>query len=219
MNKNYLFLFTVLFNCIPIVGVAFYGWSVFEMFWLFWVETLIIAFFNTIRVLYAQGKKLDYSVINPSLKYNVAAACRYLIGRIAMFLFYSVFIIVFIGFIANTKSGGIDMLKTIAFLNPLFNLALILCACSQAYLLIRYYFFNQVYLHASPHQYPILFDGRQLVMHIAIVVGAAGSSFLFKGEKLAQYGAVWIIAIFCICKTVYEYSLQQSATTTVANQP
>lgn len=211
MSKTSSLIIIIIFNSVPIIGVAFYNWSVFEMFWLFWVETLDIGFFNCIRVLYSQAQVAGMSISPVRRRYNFLAALKYLLGRIVIFLFYSLFIIVFIGFVANSQGEEANILKTIAFLNPLFNLAIVLSVCSQSYYLIKNYFLNGAYQFSSPSQYPILFDGRQIVIHIAIVLGAVGSAFLFKDKSVAHYGAIWIIAVLCICKTIYDWYSHETA--------
>lgn len=48
----YLPLFVVLIaNLIPLVGVAFWGWDTFVLLMLYWLETLIIAFWTLLRIL------------------------------------------------------------------------------------------------------------------------------------------------------------------------
>lgn len=200
-------LLVVFFNILPIIGVAFYNWLPFEMFWLFWVETLIIAAFNSIRVFYSQGHAFETFQDGP-LQFNGGKAFRYLLGRTLVFLFYSLFIIIFIGFLASPKKDSMHVLKTLAFANQFFNLALILCICSQAYYLIRYFFMNRAYYYSSADSFPILFDGRQIVIHIAVVVGAVGSTFLFKDNNNAQYASIWVIATLCLAKCVYELYAQ-----------
>src|SRR5690349_5047651 len=93
----------LLFNIIPVIGVAYYNWSPFEMFWLFWMETLIISGFNTIRVLFSQGQHAVAGTANSSTRLNFLPAIKYLFFRVLIFLFYALFIIVFIGFMSNDK--------------------------------------------------------------------------------------------------------------------
>src|SRR5207249_1450699 len=41
-------------NLVPLVGVLFFGWSVFSTLLLFWVENVIVCAFNVLRMLVAQ---------------------------------------------------------------------------------------------------------------------------------------------------------------------
>jgi hypothetical protein len=197
-------LVILLFNLVPIAGVAFYNWSPFEMFWLFWMETLIISFFNAIRVFYSQGFEAGGNLTGVKMKHNFYIAFKYLLARMFIFFFYSIFIVVFIGFIAHKEKSPGNVLGTIIFQNRLFNLGLILCVCSQTYFLIRYFFMNGAYFYSKPANYAAIFDGRQIVMHIAVVVGAVGAIFLFKNVQNESYASVWIIAVFCVIKCIFE---------------
>ncbi|RYD71555.1 MAG: hypothetical protein EOP53_23500 [Sphingobacteriales bacterium] len=174
------------------------------MFWLFWMETLIISFFNAIRIVFSQGNPVGQPYTSQPLRFNMSKGLKYLLGRFLVFLFYSLFIIVFIGFIAVPKSDGIHVAKTLGFQNLLFNLALILCFVTQAYYLSRYFFMHGAYYYSAPEHYPMIFDGRQIVIHVAIVLGALGSTFLFKNVSNPRYAAIWVIATLCIVKCIYE---------------
>ncbi len=204
-------LIIIAFNLVPIIGVAYYDWLPFDMFWLFWMETLVLSFFNAIRVLYSQGHPEGTEPEQGPLVYNTSAAFKFLLGRIGIFLFYSLFIIVFIGFLNGRKGDSMHVVQTIFFGNRLFNWALLLGIASQAFYLIKYFFMNGQYYYSSVSNYAIIFDGRQLVIHIAVVLGAVGSNFLFKDMDNKGYVAIWIIGIFCVAKSVLELFLLNSA--------
>ena len=195
-------LLIVMFNLFPIIGVAFYHWVPFEMFWLFWMETLIISLFNTIRVLYSQGFEEGTYQHNFKIKLNYGSAIGYFITRIIIFIFYALFIIAFIGVLGSNDENSISALGVIFFRKELFNSALLLAIYSQTFYLVKYFFMNKAWYFSSPSQYPSLFDGRQIVMHIAVVLGGVGTAFLFNGKN--NYGAIWIISIFCLVKCIYE---------------
>jgi hypothetical protein len=192
------------FNIIPVIGVAYYNWSPFEMFWLFWMETLIISLFNAVRVLFSQGHQAGAVTGNNSIKLHFLPAFRYLLSRLFIFLFYALFIIVFIGFMSNKKEDPVHTVRTLAFQNLFFNMALLLSICSNAFYVIKNFFANGGYRYAQPSDYPGIFDGRQIVIHVAVVLGAVGSAFLFENSGNAQYSSIWIISIFCIAKCIFE---------------
>ncbi len=197
----------IVFNMIPILGVAFYDWSPFEMFWLFWMETLIISIFNTVRVLFSQSRQPHENIEDNSISLNYFSSLKYLVLRIFVFLFYSLFIFVFIGLMASKDSEPLRMVKTLAFQNLLFNIALLSAIATNVYYLIRFFFINGAYRYSKPSDYSGIFDGRQIVIHIAVVLGAVGSAFLFKKSGNAQYASVWIISVFCITKCIFELLL------------
>ncbi len=208
LPKLNAYILTVLaFNIIPILGVAYYDWSPFEMFWLFWMETLIISVFNTIRILFSQGLTPGTKTESASMHIQLWPAIKYLLIRVCIFLFYSLFIIVFIGFVAHKEKDPVQMIRTLGFQNLLFNLALVLSIGTNAYYLTRNFFVNKAYLYSTPADYPGIFDGRQIVIHIAVVLGAVGAVFLFEKSNNPQYASVWIISIFCIVKCIFELTL------------
>ena len=208
-NRSIAFFTIILFNLVPVAGVAFYNWLPFEMFWLFWMETLVLSFFTSVRILFSQGHTAGLNNENLVLRFNTGPALKYLLTRIGIFIFYSIFIITFIGF-AAPKTDPVQVVRTLAFQNLLFNLALLLIICSNLFYLLRHFFMNGAYLFASRKDYAALFDGRQIVIHVAVVLGAVGATFLFKNDPQG-YGAVWIISILCLAKCILElYLLKRS---------
>jgi Family of unknown function (DUF6498) len=177
------------------------------MFWLFWTESLVLSFFDAVRVLYSQGQTEGTPPEQKPLVYHTGAALKFLFGRILIFLFYSLFIIVFIGFVADPKGDRIGVVQTIFFRNQLFNWALLLSMASQVFYLIKYFFMNGQYYYSTISNYAILFNGRQLVIHVAVVLGAVGATFLFKNKTSGSYAGIWIIGIFCFAKCIWELFL------------
>lgn len=43
----------ILSNLIPLIGVLFFGWSLFALMLLFWIENLVIGFYALLRIFYA----------------------------------------------------------------------------------------------------------------------------------------------------------------------
>ena len=204
MNKTVIFFFIIAFNLVPVFGVFFYNWQPFEAFWFFWVETLIVACFNCIRIVFSQGRQQEAVYTTQPLTYNINKGIKYLLIRIGIFLFYSVFIIVFIGFVANTHADKGNVLGTLLFQNRFFNLSLLISFVSQGYYLVFYFFRNGAYITALPESYTALFDSRQLVIHIAVILGALGSIFLTKNTAYGNYSSTFIISLLCICKCAAE---------------
>ncbi|HSN61696.1 MAG TPA: DUF6498-containing protein [Ferruginibacter sp.] len=204
MKKNVVFFFIIAFNLVPVFGVFYYNWQPFEAFWFFWVETLIVAFFNFIRIVFSQGRQqAEVKSIQP-LAYNFNKGIQYLLMRIGIFLFYSIFIIVFIGFVANKHADKYNVLTTLLFQNKFFNLSLLISIASQGYYLVFYFFRSGAYITARPDSYAAIFDSRQLVIHIAVVLGALGSIFLVKNTAYGNYSSTFIISLLCICKCAAE---------------
>ncbi|MFZ4059026.1 MAG: DUF6498-containing protein [Ferruginibacter sp.] len=204
MKKSINHLLIIIFNIIPIFGVAFFNWQPFEAFWFFWVETLIIAFFNCIRIVFSQSQLPGEVDTKKPMVYNTGKGIKYLIIRFGVFIFYSIFIVVFIGFIANNNSDKSMVLGTLLFQNKLFNLGLLISFVSQCFHLIIDFFKSGAYYTASPDNFGAIFDGRQIVIHVAIVVGALGSMFITQNTSYGHLGGVFIISLLCIGKCFYD---------------
>lgn len=211
MNKSVIIFFIIAFNLVPVLGVFYYDWQPFEAFWFFWVETLIVAVFNCIRIVFSQGRQPDEANNTLPLFYNINKGFNYLLIRIGIFLFYSVFIIVFIGFIANKHADVGNVLSTLLFQNSFFNLSLLISFASQLYYLVFYFFKSGAFLTSRPESYAAIFDSRQLVIHIAVVLGAMGGILLAKNRTYGDYSSTFIISLLCICKCAAELYNYKSA--------
>lgn len=204
MNRKISILFIIFFNLIPVLGVASFNWQPFEAFWFFWVETIIIALFNTIRIVYSQGQLPPDVNINKPLVYHLNKGIKYLLIRIAIFVFYAIFIITFIGFVANVNKDKEAIISTLVFQNKLFNAGLLISIFSQGYYLFMSFFRNGAFYTSTPDSFASIFDGRQLVIHVAIVIGALGGIFLAKNTSFGNYSNIFIISLLCICKCMFD---------------
>ena len=156
MKKPVVIFFILAFNLVPIFGVVFYNWQPFEAFWFFWVETLIMALFNSIRIVFSQNQQPETFNTSAPLVYNINKGIKYLLKRICIFLFYSIFIIAFIGFVANNNADKGTVLTTLFFQNRFFNLSLLISIFSQACYLIFYFFRNGAFIITPPDSYAAL---------------------------------------------------------------
>ena len=212
MNKKINILFIIVFNLIPVLGVASFEWQPFEAFWFFWVETLIMAIFNTIRIVYSQGQLPENVNTNKPLVYQLGAGIKYLAIRIAIFLFYAIFIITFIGFVANVNKDKVAVLTTLLFQNNLFNAGLLISIVSQGYYLLTGFFGNGAYYTSNPGSFAAIFDGRQIVIHVAIVLGALSAIFLERNTSFGNYGSIIIISMLCAGKCILDISTTRTTT-------
>ncbi len=192
------FFTIILGNLIPIFGVIFWGWTAFYVFWLFWIETLIVAIFNAIKIYKCKGD----STYSNSEKFR--KALTYFLMRIGVFAFYSIFIIVFIGVSgSNDSNNSISFAKVISFQDTTFNLALVSFTINQFVLYMTQFYQNGWYLKALPTEYNAIFEGRQIIIHISVVLGAFIGNFLKVKMHNIMLTSI-IVGIFCILKILYE---------------
>ena len=51
-------LFLIAVNLIPLFGVLFFGWSLFSIMFLYWIENGIIGFFNILKIALGETGRL-----------------------------------------------------------------------------------------------------------------------------------------------------------------
>ncbi len=63
-RSRYDWGFAISANIGPIVGLAFFDWSVFSLMLLYWFETVVIGLFNVPAMVMARGSEVDLSVFD-----------------------------------------------------------------------------------------------------------------------------------------------------------
>ncbi len=205
-------------NLLPIWGVWQWGWTPFVVFYLFWLETLIIAFFNTLKIFFCRGDEYEsrletsnhnFAQIHVKYGSHLGKAISYLCVRIFIFFFYLLFIVVFIGFVNSAKSDSHQVMEIMFFFNKTFNFALLGFILNQAIQFIFNFILNDDYKRTHPSDFAAIFDGRQVIIHVAVVLGGVLGAFI--GNTMSQRPVsnqmmvyLLIISIFCLTKIVYE---------------
>jgi Family of unknown function (DUF6498) len=57
-------LFLIAVNTIPLFGVLFFGWSLFSIMFLYWLENGIVGFFNVFKIALARAAGPSRFTIN-----------------------------------------------------------------------------------------------------------------------------------------------------------
>jgi hypothetical protein len=196
-TNNIYFQLIFLSNLFPIFCVYKYGWSFFEVLWLYIVEAVLLIVFDAARLLAANVNKG-----HPNFLFTKSyMAFKLILRRLLIIAFYSMFAIVFIGFMANKEVDKImQMTKTVGFQNKIFNYALISFFAAQYFRYIFNYIANDLYLKKTPEDYYQIFSASSLVLHIVIVLGAVANAFINKNNSYDSNKMILII--FIIVKTI-----------------
>lgn len=142
----------VLSNLVPLAGVLFYEWVVFELLLLFWCETLILGAINIARywTLYRQRNHASLLLFIPFFLIHYGGfALAHLVFLVAVF---------------RPDDPATWSLAAL-------GVPLIALTASHVYSYHAHFIGQQEYLHADPKQLMIQPYARVVAMHVAIMIG------------------------------------------------
>lgn len=197
-------LLLVAVNLIPLIGVAFWGWSLMLILVLYWIESGIVGALNVLKIAAARGTGLGVAGNRVALRMKGLAGGMVRGALIGFFIFhYGMFwmvhgIFVFLLPVFAGMSSAEDGSFAPADFGPLPLDGLALSALALAASHVVSYFTNYLgrgeYLTVSPQEQMMSVYGRVFVLHITIlggafVVGLFGTPFaalvLLVGLKIA----------------------------------
>lgn len=166
---------TIAINAIPLVGVIWFGWSVFEVLLLYWFENVAVGIAHAARL----GISTRTNAVADGWGTTSFFAMHY-----GMFTFvHGIFVVVFFGFV----QGGVMELKG-GFAQPVLAIM-----GWQAAILVLDYFRTDAFKGRLPDD--MFFDPypRVFALHITVVLG---------GWFIEEAGSpVWALAILVAVKT------------------
>ena len=192
----------VVANAIPLVGVLFFGWSVWTILIVYWLENGIVGVFNVLKMTRAQGTD-DGSAgswtLNGTPAANVAKG-----GLISFFvmhygLFWAVhgIFVLTLPLFAGLSPTGSDIGPAPDFWTILFAVAALFISHGVSYL------FNFIgsgeYQRTSPVAQMFAPYGRLVVLHVTIILGAITIS--------ATGAPVAAIVVLVVLKTALDLAL------------
>ncbi len=192
----------VVANAIPLIGVLFFGWSVWTILIVYWLENGIVGAFNVLKMARAQGGD-DSAAAGWSINGRPATSMAKA-GLIPFFVMhYGIFWVVHGVFVftlplfASIGSDGSDIGPAPDIWTILFAVAALFISHGLSYL------FNYIgtgeYLRTSPITQMFAPYGRLVVLHVTIIFGAIAISM--TGAPVA---AIVILVVF---KTALDLAL------------
>ena len=180
----------VLMNLIPLVGVLFFGWSGFNIVFLYWSENVIIGFFNVLKMLTAGA------IGDPSAEVKKPSNPGYLSARLlamASAVFYAGFFTFHYGLftyihgifvvalckilpaqIAGQPAGelfGLWPFVKEAFASGLW-LAFVALFLSHGFSFVTNFLYRREYRRVGASDLLMAPYGRVVILHVAIIFGA-----------------------------------------------
>ncbi|GAB5406926.1 MAG: hypothetical protein Aurels2KO_51570 [Aureliella sp.] len=209
--------FLIASNFLPLFGVFAFGWQVFDIVLLYWIENVIIGAFNLVKIATCMPQPEK-----DGGKSNVPPAGAIVSGDQAIKLFlmpfftfhyglfctvHGIFIVSLLGdeLDGGGLSGGasplaasLEMLK-----HPGFALVVVGLIASHAVSLVKNYYIGGEY--KKTHPMILLFSpyGRIVILHVAILL----SAFL----TLAFGSPIWMLLLLVVGKTAVDLAIHLAA--------
>ena len=218
-------LFIILANAVPVYGAFTGKLFFFQLLYLYWFESILLIFFDDIRLAVARGEELEGGLVKLMGRFTnktgpvtvwrkIEMILKQTIVRLLLLAFYLIFIIAFIALQVTGPEHHRDMLDTILFRNAYFNSALWIFVISMTVQLLGSFLFNGAYKRASPYNYYNFLDGRTLLIHVMTVLMVFVHQYFFEHKAYAAKGEIAYIAIFSLGKTlldVFRYRREQQS--------
>ena len=194
-QKRNNFFYLLLTNSLILYGAIVNQWPIFLVIYGFWLETIIISIFETLKILFAKGEN--------SKPPNITLATQHLLIKFGMLLFYLIFIVIFIGLFHSSKTDSIKILNAVYFRDKFFNAALLSMILGGLLNFIVIYWMELRTNFGAKHFFNFL-DARTLTIHLVIVIGTfaldfADKNLLFNENLDKKYV---FLSIFILVKTI-----------------
>lgn len=213
-------------NCIPLLGVIFAKWSVFNIVILYWMETVVIGFITVLRILTAKGTMSGVlsrmaqarrnQDLSPETERRLEQLGGSLGGGLKFFMVpffcvhFGIFMSVHLMFIVSILGAGdggvmVSGSPLRAFSGVLESAGLWLVLSVIAFLVSHLFSFFMNYigkgenLKTTPPEQMMRPYGRVVVMHIAIILGSFAA--------LALNEPLGVLLVLVVGKTIIDLKL------------
>ena len=210
--KSLISLF--LANLVPLIGVLFWGWDMFSILILYWIESFIIGIWNIPKIIKASGGLSKYipsiSDIKTLVSYRISSILSHTF-LIPFFIFhYGIFMMVHLGFILGLReialrnilpiitSSGSSFSYSISYLGPIsafqdihgFWIAALSLFISHGISFFHNFIKKKEYEHMGPSAQTFQPYKRIVMMHLTILIGAL--LFVFLGSNSIGFLIVFL---------------------------
>lgn len=164
----------IIVNFIPIAGIAFFGWKVFDLFFLYWLESTILGFFGIIKMILIgihHGDKWKYGLF-----FTVPFFLIHYSGFMLAHLIFVVIVFNGQGSSLSLSYREIGVILKETFTTTL--IAFIFMFASHTFSFGKNFLKKREYLNITPRQYMPMPYGRIVVMHLSVFLAFFASLFL-----------------------------------------
>ena len=173
-------------NLIPLVGVLFFGWSVWNILIVYWLENGIVGVFNVLKMATAQGTGLPEGLTannRPTTETRKTRLIPFFIVHYGLFWVVHGIFVLTLPFLFTGEPGSASGVNPAAIL-----FAAIVLGISHAVSYSWNYLHGGEYRRTSAAQLMFAPYGRLLALHMTIILGAVAI-----GTTGAQSAAVAIL--------------------------
>ena len=172
----------VIANLIPLVGALWFGWNVWTILIIYWLENGVVGVVNVLKMLRAEGTDTSGATnwrVNgrPAASMSRAALVPFFVVHYGMFwIGHGVFVLLLpvFGGIGSDGTAGPDMTAGMSVGTILFAVVVLAISHGVSY---RFNFLgNREYRRVSPQGQMFAPYGRLVILHITIIVGAMAIS-------------------------------------------
>lgn len=170
----------VLANLMPLIGVTFLGWDIFQIIILYWLETLVIGGFTVAKILNSGKPVVDASaietVIDPKsgmVGYELKSNGDYVSEFTGKFIVFLGIQLLFIGLIFLPGMRSDHHFSQVITDTKQFIPAFLALIVSHGYSYFTNYLGKKEFLAYSPKEIILQAFSRIILMDIAVIVGMA----------------------------------------------
>ncbi|MEW6617340.1 MAG: DUF6498-containing protein [Patescibacteria group bacterium] len=209
----------ILANLIPLFGVLFWGWDIFSMLVLYWIESLIIGIWNIPKMTKASGGLSKYIPSISDVRIRISYRISSILSRfflIPFFTFhYGVFMLAHLGFLLGFReialrnilptiiSSGSSVSYTVSYSGPIsafsdihgFWIAALSLFISHGFSYVQNFIGNKECEQISPFVQMFQPYKRIVVMHITLLIGAV-IFFLLGNNSVGFLIVFWALKMF-----------------------
>lgn len=159
--KNKSAYVLIISNLVPAIGVLFFGWNVNSILILYWLENIVVGFYNVFKIRHAEGKVPSKVAINgrPAGSYSKRYVVLFFLAHFGLFTFVHGVIIFLIAGRQDINFAGIGA-------------GLISLFLSHGYSFYFNFLGKDEYLNISPSQQMVAPYGRILVTQMVVIFGS-----------------------------------------------
>lgn len=170
-NQRSSLFFLIAANIYPLLGVIFFGWSVFSIVMLYWAESAVIGAYNILKMILSADRK-NWPMLVMMVPFFTVHYGGFMLGHL-------VFIFAF--FAGGFSNAGIETLSKTA-LEIFYGVVLLFI--SHGYSFYANFLKGGEKRGRTPHEQMFMPYGRITIMHITIIFGGALYMMLGRGEGL-----------------------------------